>query len=97
VLFGFRQEQKVTLVLFGRYITIAETQSMCVLCALTCIGTVTDTFIELIEKRKSKLCQVVVGCALAFSLAIRNSRPEPGQVEKGPSTQPINATSLIEG
>jgi hypothetical protein len=31
------------------------------LCALTCIGTVGDTFIELIEKRKSKLCQVSGG------------------------------------
>jgi hypothetical protein len=68
-----------------------------VLCALTCIGTVSDTFIELIDKRKLKLSQIVVGCALAFPLASRNLRSEPRQVEKGPSTQPIDATSFIEG
>ena len=37
------------------------------LCALTCVGTVSNNFIELIEKWTLKLCQVVVvGCALAF-------------------------------
>jgi hypothetical protein len=51
----------------------------------------------MIEKRKLKLCQVVVGCALAFLLASRNSRSKPRQVEKGTSTQPIDATSFVEG
>ena len=31
------------------------------LCALICVGTVGYTFIDLIEKRKSKLCQVSGG------------------------------------
>jgi hypothetical protein len=35
-------------------------------CALTCIRTVSEIFIELIDKWKLKLCQVVVGCALTF-------------------------------
>ncbi len=58
------------------------------LCALTCTGTVSDTFIELIEMWKSKLCQVVVGCALAFPLATRNSSSEPPQVKRGPLLSP---------
>ncbi len=40
---------------------------------------------------------LVVGGALASLLASRNLRSEPRKVEKGPSTQPIDATSFVEG
>jgi hypothetical protein len=43
---------KLALVLFGRYVPMAETKS----CALFYIGTVSDTFVELIEKSKSQSC-----------------------------------------
>ncbi len=60
------------------------------LCALTCVGTVCNTVV-------SDVRWLVVGCALAFSLASRNSRSDLIKVEKGPSTQPIDAASSIEG
>jgi hypothetical protein len=82
--------KKPAVVLFGRYLPMAETQSMCIVC-LHVRRKFSDTFIELIEKRKSKLCRVCI------SLAPRNSRSELRQVEKGPSTQPIDATSFIDG
>ncbi len=66
---------------------------------LTCVATVCDTFIELIEKQESKLCQVsVISCGLCFciSLASKKMRSEPREVEKGLSTQPIDATSFLE-
>ena len=61
-----------------------------VLGALTCAGTVCSTVV-------SDVRWLAVGCALAFSLASRNLRSKPIKVEKGPSTQPINATSFIVG
>ncbi len=67
---------------------MAETKP-CALCACTCIGTVGDMVV-------SGVRWLVVGCALAFSLASRNSRSEPIKVEKGPSTQHIDATSFVE-
>ncbi len=81
------REQKLELVLFGRNIPWRE-QNPHALCALTCIGNVCDTVV-------SDVRWLVVGCALAFSLASRNLRSEPIEVEKGPSTQPINATSFV--
>jgi hypothetical protein len=74
-------------VLFGRYVPWRE-QNSHALCALTCVETVGNTVV-------SDVRWLVVGCALAFSLALRNSRSEPIKVEKGPSTQPINATNLV--
>ncbi len=40
----------------------------------------------------------MVSCGLCspISLASRNLRSEPREVEKGPSTQPINAASFFE-
>ncbi len=73
----------------GTYVPWRE-QNPRALCALTCIGSVHNTVV-------SDVRWLVVGCALAFSLASRNSRFEPIEVEKGPSTQLIDATSFIEG
>jgi hypothetical protein len=75
--------------LLGRYVPWRE-QNPRALCALTCIGTVGDTVV-------SDVRWLVVGCALAFSLASRNLRSEPIEVDKGPSTQPTDATSFVEG
>jgi hypothetical protein len=62
----FTGTKQTELILFGRYVPMAGTKSTCV-GALTSVGTVSNTFIELIEKRKRKLCQVsggYVSCGL---------------------------------
>jgi hypothetical protein len=53
--------KKTKLVLFGRYVPMAGTKFTCIVCFHTCVGAVCDTFIELIEKQKSKLCQEDTG------------------------------------
>ncbi len=40
---------------------------------------------------------LVVGCALAFSLASRNSRSELRKVEKGPLLSPLMQQALLMG
>jgi hypothetical protein len=61
-----RREQKKRRQYFLVGVYPWQKHNPCALCAQTYIGTVSNTFIELIEKWKSKLCQVVVDCALAF-------------------------------
>ncbi len=56
--------KKPELVVFGRHVPWWE-QNPRVLCALTCVGTVSDTVL-------SDVMWLVVGCFLAFSLASRN-------------------------